>query len=217
MKELFVFLLITYNLKKEPMNKEEEQIDRLVDVMQSIPLDGKITILTGSNGSGKSLIRKQILFEISRKTGKEKNKCVASTSLEARTSSNPEWGALSGIMQDDGWMPSSYETLKKVEAVLGLKDRYIIIDEPELGMGEETVMALVNYLNDLFSKLDESILGVMIITHNRYIVSNLKHDHFANTDGLKTSEEWLNRELIPTDLEILKENKLFFAIRDRQK
>ena len=199
------------------MNKEEEQIDRLIQIIESVPLDGKITILTGSNGSGKSLIRKQILFEISRKTGKEKGKCVASTSLESRTSSNPEWGALSSIMQDDGWMPSSFETLKKIKGLLNVKDRYIIIDEPELGMGEETVMALVNFLNESFSNLDESILGVMIITHNRYIVSNLRHDHFANTDGIKTSEEWLNRELIPTDLEALSENKLFFAIRDRQK
>ncbi len=199
------------------MKNLEEHIDGLVETIESIPIEGKITILTGSNGSGKSLIRKQIPFHIGELSGIEPKKCVSSTSLEARTSSNPEWGALSGAMQDSGWMPTSYETLKKIESLLSIKDKYLIIDEPEIGMGEETVMALVNFLNEKFSNLDSSVLGVMVITHNRYIVSNLKHDHFANTNGLKRADDWLNRELVPTDLEALKQNDLFIAIRDRQK
>lgn len=199
------------------MKNLEEHIDGLADTIESTPIEGKITILTGSNGSGKSLIRKQLPFHIGRLSGIEPNKCVASTSLEARTSSNPEWGALGGAMQDTPWLPTSYATINMIENLIKIKNKYIVIDEPEIGMGEETVMALVNFLNEKFSNLDDSVLGVMVITHNRYIVSNLRHDHFANTDGLKSSEEWLNRELVPTDLEVLKQNDLFIAIRDRQK
>lgn len=199
------------------MKNLEEHIDGLADIIESTPIEGKITILTGSNGSGKSLIRKQLPFHIGRLSGFEANKCVSSTSLEARTSSNPEWGALGGAMQDTPWLPTSYATINMIENLIKIKNKYLVIDEPEIGMGEETVMALVNFLNEKFSNLDESVLGVMVITHNRYLVSNLRHDHFANTDGLKSSEEWLNRELVPTDLEALKQNDLFTAIRDRQK
>jgi len=204
-------------LVKKYMKNIEEHIDGLADTIESTPIEGKITILTGSNGSGKSLIRKQLPFHIGRLSGIEPNKCVASTSLEARTSSNPEWGALGVAMQDTPWLPTSYATINMIENLIKIKNKYIVIDEPEIGMGEETVMALVNFLNEKFSNLDDSVLGVMVITHNRYIVSNLRHDHFANTDGLKSSEEWLNRELVPTDLEALKQNDLFIAIRDRQK
>jgi len=35
-------------------------------------------------------------------------------------------------------------------------------------------------------------------------------------DGL-TKDEWLNREVVPTDLKELEENELFFYIRDHKK
>ena len=67
------------------MNQElEDHIDSIIDLVSEIP-EGKISILVGSNGSGKSLIRKQL-------SGRFK---TAQTSMEQRTSSNPEWGGLS--------------------------------------------------------------------------------------------------------------------------
>jgi type II secretory pathway predicted ATPase ExeA len=195
----------------------DEHIDDLLDLMDAAPLDGKITLLTGSNGSGKSLIRKQMVLKISTKLGlegKDRN-CVASTSMELRTKSRPEFGGFSGIMRDTEWMPTSNQTLRQIKGLLETKDRYLVIDEPEIGMGEETVIALVNFFNKEFKKLDKSILGVMVITHNRYIVENLKIDKFLNTDGIETAQDWLDRELVPTDLDALGENKLFFAVRDR--
>ncbi|MEK6828908.1 MAG: hypothetical protein AABY15_02195 [Nanoarchaeota archaeon] len=195
----------------------DEHIDHLIELMDSVPVGGKITLLTGSNGSGKSLIRKQIAFKIGEKIGVEARKAVASTSMEKRTSSNPEWGGLSGAMMDTAWMPTSNQTLGQIEGLLKIDDKYLVIDEPEIGMGEETVMALVDFLNDKFKALGDKVPGVMIISHNRYIVEHLNYDCFLNTDGIKTKEEWLGRKLVPTDLKMLDENPLFFVIRDREK
>lgn len=192
------------------MNSDlEKHIEHLVSVLDGIP-EGKISILTGSNGSGKSVIRKQLSSRLK----------TAQTSLEQRTSSNPNFGALSGIMQDTGWLPSSEQTLTKIEGLVekNSKDRYVIIDEPEIGMGEETVMALCSYLNNQFEEKMKSkeVLGFLVITHNRYLIEHLKTDNFFCTDEeITTKKEWLNRKLIPTDLADLKENKLFYVLRDR--
>ena len=192
----------------------DEHIDRLVDVALDIKA-GKITILTGKNGSGKSFIRKVVSQSIEEQLKLDSSsRIVVSTSQELRTGSNPEMGALSGWMRDDGWNPTSVETMKHVRSIIKSEGKYIVIDEPEIGMGEETVMALVKFLNDNMRKVKHK--GILIITHNRYVVENLDADEFFNIECM-SKEEWLNRELIPTDLDELNDNsnKLFRAIQDR--
>lgn len=192
----------------------QDHIDKLLDIANSIKIN-EVTILTGHNGTGKSLIRKTLSPSIGEQLGLGDNaQCCSSTSQELRTGSNPEMGALSGMMRDVAWTPTSTETLNHITQLIKIKDKFIIIDEPEIGMGEETVMGLVNFLNDEFQELKGH--GVCVITHNRYIVKHLDADAFHNIEGL-TKQEWLDRELIPTDLEQLKEksNELFRAIQDR--
>jgi hypothetical protein len=203
----------------------KKHIDNLVEILNSINVNNSVTILTGSNGSGKSLIRKQMLFRVARALEKDPKNgpLVASTSMEMRTGSNPEFGALSGAGRDNDVSPTSQCTLENIEALLVGKhgeNRYIVIDEPEIGMGEEMVVALVNWLNEECSSLKKKkIYGVLVITHNRYIVENLKHEQFLNIDGYKTKEEWLERKIVPTDLKEFnkKSMDLFLAIRDRSK
>lgn len=195
----------------------EQHVDNLSDIMDSIPSKG-ITILTGSNGSGKSLIRNQFIFRLAQRAGVEvknfKGK-LGSVSMQKRTESQPEWGALSSVMHDTPWLPTSQNTLDLIDRVIDSSFEYIIIDEPEIGMGEEIVMALVEHLNEKFKEHTDK--GFMVITHNRYIVEHLKHDNFFNLDGIKTKEDWLNRPLVKADLNILRENKLYFYLRDKQK
>lgn len=184
----------------------EKHIDGLIDLSDDIP-QGKITMLTGSNGSGKSLVRKLV----SQRLGG-----IAHVSMELRTRSNPEWGALSSMMHDNDVTPTSLNTFDLItQMVSKVDDKFLVIDEPEIGMGEETVMALVSFLNEVLPEALERNKGILVITHNRYIVENLNYDEFRNTDGLETKGEWLNRELVPTDLDRLKDNELFRAIRDR--
>lgn len=207
------------------MKNHNTHIDRLIEVLESINVDGSVTILTGSNGSGKSLIRKQMMFRVAKVLDKDPRKgpLVASTSMELRTGSRPEFGALSGAGRDHDVSPTSQCTLENIEAlVIGEhgKDRYVVIDEPEIGMGEEMVAALVNLLNiELKKTKEKKILGVLVITHNRYIVENLEAKQFLNIDGYKTKEDWLNRKIVPTDLKKFAKDSmdLFIAIRDRMK
>lgn len=194
-----------------------KHIEHIIDIANKEILINNITILTGGNGKGKSLIRKIVSNGIAEQLGKENGKgLVSATSQEARCGSNPEWGALSGALNDVGWTPTSTETIHNIKTLINerFSDRFIVIDEPEIGMGEETVAGLVKYLNKTLSK--HKNLGTLIITHNRYIVEHLKIDKFINIEGM-TREEWLNRKIVPLDLDDLQEtsDKLFRAIQDR--
>lgn len=196
-----------------------DHVDDLIELANSVKL-GEVTILTGGNGLGKSFIRKIVGFKLAEKKSGDKTKTfVSQTSMEQRTGSNAEWGALSGAMRDVAWTPTSTETLGKIQQLMDdrFKDRYIVIDEPEIGMGEETVLGLVEYLNERIKKLRKGdFLGVMIITHSRLIVKHLKSDAFLNIDGL-TKQQWLDREIVSSDLKELEDRSLiiFREIQNR--
>lgn len=195
----------------------EQHVDNLTDIMYKIPSVG-VTVLTGSNGSGKSLIRNQFIFTLAQRAGVEakdfKGK-LGSVSMQKRTESQPEWGAMSNVMHDTPWLPTSQNTIDLIDRLLEKSFEYMIIDEPEIGMGEELIMSLTDYLNEKFA--ENLTKGFMVITHNRYMVEHLNYDNFFNLDGIETKEGWLNRPLVKADLEKLRENKLYFYLRDKQK
>jgi hypothetical protein len=189
-------------------------IDTLVELVQVLPLTG-VSILTGGNGRGKSLVRQQLVHP-TKKAGLR----LASTSLEKRTSSNPDLGCLSGMNRDLAWLPSSVATLDQVEGVLKARygvPTYVVIDEPELGMGEETVLALGTYLTQLLAERPEAIVGVLIITHSRQLVASLAYDNFYNLDGYETAQQWLTRPVVAADLAALRLNALSDAIQARSR
>jgi len=202
-----------------------EKYDRIIKVFKNFDPEG-ITILTGNNGSGKSLLRKQLPFAFRQYFGLDHvNKTkgmIASTSMEARTNSNPEWGALSGMMQDTEWIATSQNTFNLIHELLDAvekgKSKYVVIDEYEIGCSEETILAIAKYISSRLKKMiaEKRIMGALIITHSRIGVKNIEHDHFVNMEGL-SEKEWINRKIVPTDLDALDTNELFFYIRDRQK
>lgn len=203
-------------------DKLQEKYDRMIGSFKSIEFD-KITVLTGNNGSGKSLIRKQLpfwyakTFDIDVKDTKGK---IRSTSMDARTGSNPEWGGMSGAMRDTEWFATSQNTFSSLKGLMDSikgdsKCEYLVIDEFEIGCGEETVLAFIEYINTRLKELiaTTSLTGALIITHSRLAVQHLECDKFTNIEGM-TKEEWLNRKLVPTDLEELDKNDFFLFIRD---
>lgn len=203
-------------MDKKIKMKAEKQMNIIRDIFWDIPLNSSIKLLTGHNGSGKSFIRGQLGARLK----KEKKGKLIHTSQELRTSSNPALGALSGFAHDLEWLPTSYSTINSIKQVSRTasegKNCMLVIDEPEIGCGEETIISICKWLNEeILSKKYK--YGVLIITHNRYLVEHLKYKHFLNLDGYKTKKEWLNRKLIPTNLKILKDNKLFFLIRGDKK
>jgi hypothetical protein len=93
----------------------------------------------------------------------------------------------------------------------------MVLDEIEIGCAEETLMGMVTWMNGHIRDSIKGTLGCLVITHSPYVVRNFKFDHWFNLDGYKTADEWLNRELIPVDLEALKKSsyELFRFVDDQ--
>ena len=190
----------------------EDYIDSLIEIPSKIDIN-KITILTGRNAGGKSLVRKLLKSEITNQLGKSKV-FIPHASQALRTNSNPEMGGLSGATHDLDWLATSKNTIDTIDMVFRYDNAdYIVIDEPEIGIGDELLLGLIDYLN---IKIAESNKGVLIITHSKTTVKGLIHDNFANLEGL-TEEEWLNRTPQKLSIEDYTEfaDGLFRAIRDR--
>lgn len=169
-------------LSDEQKKPYQDKVRKLIEIIEDIDTEG-ISILTGSNGGGKSMIRQQ--FALKYKKGKIKNpnerKCK-SISMQLRTSRNPAFGALSSAMLDNEASPTSLNTFDLIQGVFqasGLykeskegevealsETGYIILDEPEIGMAEETVTALALWLFNCIELLKREKIGLMIITHS---------------------------------------------------
>jgi ABC-type dipeptide/oligopeptide/nickel transport system ATPase component len=190
--------------------KPEEKVDSIKEICNQIQ-PGKVTVLTGKNGSGKSLVRKLLAYYIAEKLGKEDPKgLVNGVSMQSRTQKKYEFSALSSLGIDDPANPTGLETIDNnilplFKSLENEGSRFLVIDEPEIGAGEELVAAIVNILNDLISTTNHN--GVLIITHNRYVVNNLKVDLFINMEGM-SKDEWLNRPIIPTNIQEFKDESL---------
>ena len=199
-----------------------KHIDNLLDVLHSIE-PHKITILTGGNGRGKSLIQKQMVFRVKEMfdlTDAQMKHSVKAVSMQTRTESRSDFGALSTAMHDDPTSPTSISTYRLIENVMRYTDdNYIVLDEIEIGMSAESIAGICEFLNKKFQEIDrKKCYGVLVITHSDRVVRTLNHDAFVNLEGM-SEEEWLNREIVPTDFEQLDKDSmdLFCAIRDRSK
>ena len=199
-------------------------INRLIDIMDEIH-PNQVTILTGGNALGKSLIRKQLMFRIHDQLdamGVENDvrHLIASASMQLRTENRPEWGALSTMAHDTPWSSTSESTIGLINKLFQHREekRYYVIDEMEVGMSREVQLGMAQYLDERMPELLGCSHGILIITHSADVVRTIKHDKFINIEGL-TEEEWLNREVepIPPDLIIEWSNKLFRAIENRMK
>ena len=198
----------------------DQQVEKIREIAKKI-LPHEVTILTGKNGCGKSLVRKLVGWYITDRLRLDDKKPVtATTSMQQRTESRSDFGAFSSIMHDQPDTPTSYETLYKIKSLFKsslseTSKRFIVVDEPEIGMGEELVAALCERLNSMFNPLPEHCLGILVITHNRYLVEHLKGT-FLNFDGM-TREEWLNRKIVPTDIDTFEKDSdaLFHTIQAR--
>lgn len=201
----------------------EDHIDNLIDIRESIKLN-EVTILTGDNATGKSVIRKTLWQHINDLLGIEEQKSfVSDISMERRTGLHPEMGGGGIFLRDCGWTPTSMETYRFIKGVfqaLNSNKRFIVLDEPEIGASREVQKAFAKYINNFYEDIHDNnkCYGLLVITHSDEIIKNLKCDNFLNIQGL-TKEEYLNREIKDIDLEELEKFSLdlFCGIRDRNK
>ena len=206
----------------------ENHINSILEMIGSIQMN-RLTVLTGGNGKGKSLIRKQMPFAVQKAFPNEIDDkklpyVCKSVSMQLRTESAVDFGALSSAMHDLPWSPTSTETYNLIKRLFNICSKgtkyYYIIDEPEIGMSKESQLGITNYIKSEYEKYKDSMYGLLVITHSEMVVDILKDiADFKNLDGYKTIEDWKNREIIPTDFERLEEesHELFLAIQDRSK
>lgn len=198
-------------------NNVEDHFDYLVDVLSNLKYD-KITIITGSNASGKSLITSQATFEYRRLF----NHALPHTSMRLRTENNPSMGALSSMCHDLSWLATSTSTIHSIKNVVDMvlthDKKCLVIDEPEIGVGEELILGLIDYINDKIKIFKERNIGCIIVTHRREVVKLIDKDYFINLDGL-SEEQWMNRGVVKRSLESFEKDadELFMFIRDKNK
>lgn len=201
--------------KLETIKKLDKHIMRIIEVAESIQ-PNKLTILTGSNGNGKSFIRKLMNSKMGKKFPDRNVKhLVTEISMQKRTdTNNPLMGTGFGFtFFDNPQYPTSISTYNLIDSLLyscidsvNKKDRsYIVIDEPEIGMSDESQLGIALFLKDELPKILENSLGIMIITHSKFVVRELKDNaDFFYTDYDMTADEWLERKVLPTDFEDLR-------------
>ena len=155
---------------------------------------GKVTIITGPNGYGKSLLRK-LLTTV--KDGDKEFK-VASVSMERRTTKNHDFAALASMAIDDPTDATSNATCYLIESVMNQDDRFFTIDEPEIGMGKEMLLGLIESIKIKIDELKAAgkFHGILFITHSEFFIEHMPHDKFINLEGM-IYDEWKNREINP--------------------
>lgn len=179
-----------------------EQFDRVIEVQEAIPMDGSISLLTGRNGSGKSLVRKLLAVR-----AKKKHKNVVHASMELRTGMHSQLGGLGCFFRDREESSTSSHTAYLIQtATKSLHRGYLCIDELEVGLGEETILGTVEWLNATLRESLKDTLGCLVITHSRLVAQNLRYDHWFSLDGHKTAQEWLDRKIVPSDLDELRKH-----------
>ncbi len=177
----------------------EKHIDNLIDVCDRIkPND--VTVLVGPNGYGKSLIRK-LLGDPNSELGK-----AASISMQRRTQPNHDFAAFSTLAIDDAETATSNSSFMLIDQLFkSTSKQYLILDEPEVGMGKEAILGLANWVDRKVEERKEKKdwNGMLVITHSDYLISNLKYDNFIDLNGL-SFEQWKTREINPIDPEALR-------------
>lgn len=192
----------------------EQMVETMIDACDGVRLDGSVTLMTGRNGSGKSLVRRQLRFRL------PSGKHVVHTSMDLRTGLHSHMGALGGMVRDDEWLATSHNTFSSLRTALkSCEGHFLCIDEVEIGLGDELLLGIVAWLNNRLPEILPGTLGCLVITHSHLVVENLRFDHWLSLDGFASPEEWLARPVETLDPEewMKSQKALFSLIRDRTK
>lgn len=177
---------------------------------------GEVFVLTGENGTGKSLIRKVLHQQLKKSDGEDVE--IAALSMDLRAGLGDGSGSRAFIADVD-WSCTSENSLHNLKGILKATDRFIVLDEPEVGMSDSLQMSIGVWLSEKLQEVITRNKGVLIITHSKPLVRSLSINHvFINMQG-KSEEEWLNETLQLIDLEEYKakNNALFKLLQKHLK
>src|ERR1035437_9764195 len=134
--------------------------------------DCRVLVITGENAAGKSFIRR--VFQVFLKDQKRPIGNY-SFSMQARSRSNNDFNIMMAMAYgDESWLATSVNTVHAIRNILNSSDRdtekhrhVVIIDEPEIGLSEETEMGLGRMMADRLSgDWQRNRAGVVVMTHS---------------------------------------------------
>ena len=206
--------------KENDMYKEwaQEAYENILDALDQIKT-GHVTILTGDNGTGKSLIRKVLCSSLRNQENDDTIK-IADISMEKRTGLHAGLGGGGVFLRDVEWVATSDNSLSFLYSLLNsAKDRYLVLDEPELGMSQDLQKSIGVYLSKRIPETMKENRGMLIITHSREFVRSLSVEHVFVNLQKKSEEEWLNESAKEIDLDDFRKkcDALFNLLRDHLK
>ena len=206
--------------KENNMYKEwaQEAYENILDALDQIKT-GHVTILTGDNGTGKSLIRKVLCSSLRNQENDDTIK-IADISMEKRTGLHAGLGGGGVFLRDVEWVATSDNSLSFLYSLLNsAKDRYLVLDEPELGMSQDLQKSIGIYLSKRIPETMKENRGMLIITHSREFVRSLSVEHVFVNLQKKSEEEWLNESAKEIDLDDFRKkcDALFNLLRDHLK
>ena len=206
--------------KENDMYKEwaQEAYENILDALDQIKT-GHVTILTGDNGTGKSLIRKVLCSSLRNQENDDTIK-IADISMEKRTGLHAGLGGGGVFFRDVEWVATSDNSLSFLYSLLNsAKDRYLVLDEPELGMSQDLQKSIGVYLSKRIPETMKENRGMLIITHSREFVRSLSVEHVFVNLQKKSEEEWLNESAKEIDLDDFRKkcDALFNLLRDHLK
>ena len=206
--------------KENDMYKEwaQEAYENILDALDQIKT-GHVTILTGDNGTGKSLIRKVLCSSLRNQENDDTIK-IADISMEKRTGLHAGLGGGGVFLRDVEWVATSDNSLSFLYSLLNsAKDRYLVLDEPELGMSQDLQKSIGIYLSKRIPETMKENRGMLIITHSREFVRSLSVEHVFVNLQKKNEEEWLNESAKEIDLDDFRKkcDALFNLLRDHLK
>ena len=127
--------------------------------------------------------------------------------MERRTGTHSDLGGMGVFLRDNDASATSSNTIQFIKGVLESKKRYIVIDEPEIGMSESIQKSIAVYFNKRFPEVLKENYGILVITHSKQIVKTLDDCNFINIQK-KTKDEWLNAEPEVIDIDLFEKQSM---------
>lgn len=195
------------------MEKFNADRERLFPSRLDVGSREDVLVVTGENASGKSLAF-LILNNLVRSFGKEDkiDVLVMDIGMSRRTKSGIEKAFMFGDEHLDSTGNISIKVMQTGVANSRNKEsyHYLMLDEPDIGVGEGYHNAIGQYLSEFAAALPEKCLGLVVATHSRKITRKLLDTGASSLrlgSDLRHVKEWVMHGDIEKslgDLEALK-------------
>jgi len=193
-----------------------KNLNRMIEIRDNLNPQST-NILVGNNASGKSFLRKQLGIKLI-----QNGYICRSVSMQTRTQVNEDAGALKSALMDDATDATSQSTVNLIKHLFksirneNPKKTFLIIDEPEIGLSKESTLMISEFIKKEVERIG---CGLLIITHSDIVLNVFSESStfWSIDEKYKSVKEYVEREIIATDISFFEKNPLFHIIENRLK